>query len=181
MSNARAIADIVQSGLVVGAGKVLQVKRTQFTGTSIVSTSGDTVLTDLTVDITPTSTSSIIRIDAMVNGEWDTNQDAAANSVWFFYRDTTKLSHAASGNRLVGIQMGTILSYGAASDALTTPEFANYSYFDTPNTTSQITYKVGVNNAAYNYDWYLNSTTTDADNTSNERGTSFICVTEIAN
>jgi hypothetical protein len=77
--------------------------------------------------------------------------------------------------------MGTILSYGAAIDALTTPEFANYSYFDTPNTTSQITYKVGVNNAAYNYDWYLNSTTTDADNTSNERGTSFICVTEIAN
>lgn len=161
-----------------GTGSIIKTLYTQFTGTNTITCSGDTVLTDLTVDITPTSTSSIIRIDAMVNGEWATSQDAATNCVWFFYRDTTKLSHASAGSRRVGIQMGTSITWGTSSDATSTPETAHYSYFDAPNTTSQITYKVGVNNY-YDYAWALNKTGSDLDNSAHERGLSFICVTEI--
>ena len=151
------------------SGSILQVQYTQFTGTNTVSLSAatDTALTDLTVNITPISTSSIIKIDAMVNGEWG-NQNGATDGVWFFYRDTTKLAHASSGGRNVGVMMGSSITY-ATDDGASTPEHAYYSYFDTPSSTSQITYKVGVNSRD-GYTWYLNSTATDNDSANKERG-----------
>tara|TARA_Y100001972_G_C7452722_1_gene231608 strand:+ start:33 stop:563 length:531 start_codon:yes stop_codon:yes gene_type:complete len=174
-----ALTKIRRAALLGQAGNIIQIQRTQFTGTSDVSIAAatDTVLTDLTVNITPTSTSSIIKIEAMVNGEWE-NADGAVNGVWFFYRDTTKLSHAAAGNRVVGILMNTADGFYAA-DHDSTPEHAYYSYFDTPNTTSQITYKVGVHQKT-GYDWSLNKTQGDTDNDAYERGISNITVTEIA-
>ena len=161
------------------SGRIIQVQRTQFTGTNSVSSTAnaDTVVTDLTVNITPTSTSSIIKIEAMVNGEWS-NQSGAADGVWFFFKDSTKLSHAAAGNRPVGILMGTSITI-ASADQDSTPEHNYYSYFDAPSSTSQITYKVGFTSVA-GYTWHLNKTVTDTDNQSYERGLSFICVTEIA-
>jgi hypothetical protein len=163
----------------IPSGGVIQVQRTMFTSTNTISLSAntDTALTDLTVNITPISTSSIIKIEAMVNGEWG-NQDGATDGVWFFYRDTTKLSHASASNRNVGIHMGTSISYDVGEGA-STPEHAYYSYFDSPSSTSQITYKVGVNQRD-GYTWYLNRTVNDTDQTNNERGISLITVTEIA-
>jgi hypothetical protein len=160
-------------------GGIIQVQYTQFTGTNSYSISAatNTVITDLTVNITPVSTSSIIKIDAMVNGEWS-HQNGATDSIWFFYRDSTKLPTHTAGNRPVGVLMGTSISYDQ-QDMGSTPEHAYYSYFDTPSSTSQITYKVGVfqDNG---YDWSLNKTHADNDSSNYERGTSFICVTEIA-
>ena len=158
-------------------GEIVQVKYTQFTGTKSITGSTDMALTDLTVDITPTLTSSIIKIEAMVNGEWS-EQDGATDSVWFFYRDDTKLSHAAASNRNVGILMGTSITY-AIDNEDSTPEHAIYSYFDSPSSTSQITYKVGVN-PRISRTWYLNRTVADTDANNYERGISLICVTEIA-
>ena len=192
MSNARILADLMGTSTTVPSSKIslaagdlpagsqLQVQRTQFTGTNSISISGsrtDTVLTDLTVNITPTSTSSVIRLDAMINGEWSTMAHGT-DAVWFFYRDSTKLSHTSANNRNVGILMGTAITYYTA-DQNSTPEQAQYSYFDTPSTTSQITYKVGVSIVTAST-WYLNRTVGDTDNTSWERGISFISATEIA-
>jgi len=183
MSNARNLANLLGTSTTVPslkqpAGTVLQIQRTQFTSTNTYSSiTTDTVITDLTVNITPISTSSIIKIEAMVNGEWS-NQSGATDSVWFFYRNSTKLSAPASGSRNVGILMGTALTYTPAN-ANSTPELAYYSYFDAPSSTSQITYKVGVN-APGNYNWSLNKTHTDTDSSSYERGISFISVTEFA-
>ena len=175
-------ADRVQStsiGFVLPpAGGVIQTQYTQFTGTNTYSSiTTNTVITDLTVNITPISTSSIIKIEAMVNGEWS-NQSGATNSVWFFYRGSTKLSAAASGSRNVGILMGTALTYTPAN-ASSTAEQGYYSYFDAPSSTSQITYKVGVN-CPDGYNWSLNKTHSDLDSNGYERGISFVCVTEIA-
>lgn len=177
-----ALSKITNGGVAasgIPSGGIIQIQRTQFTGTNTVSSiSSDTVLTDLTVNITPTSTSSIIKLEAMINGEWS-NQGSATNSTWFFYRDSTKLSHAAASNRNVGILMGVGITYESAN-AQSTPEHGYYSYFDTPSSTSQITYKVGVNSPD-NYTWYMNHCVDDAtDNSSRERGISFICATEIA-
>lgn len=180
-TNGTTAATIDSGGRIIpSAGGIIQTQYTQFTGTNTISIAGltDTALTDLTVNITPVSTSSIIRIDAMVNGEWS-HQNGATDSVWFFYRDTTKLSQPVAGNRTVGVLMGTSTTYDQ-SDAASTPEHAYYSYFDNPSSTSQITYKVGVHQHD-GYDWYLNRTVLDSDvATGYERGTSFICVTEIA-
>ena len=162
-------------------GSVLQVQRTQYTDTTSTTcaTQTDVAFSHLTVNITPTSTSSIIRIDAMVNGEWST-QSASYNSVWFFYRDSTKLSGPAAGNRDVGVLMGTAITIESAN-AGSTPEQAYYSYFDTPSTTSQVTYKVGVRQGVGStLTWYHNRTLYDSDGVQYERGTSFISATEIA-
>ena len=160
-------------------GGIIQVQYTQFTSTNsvAVSNSTDTVFTDLTVNITPSSTSSIIKVEAMVNGEFS-NQGVAYNGVWLFMRDSTKLSHSTAGSRLVGVRMGSAISYDQAENA-STPEGAYYTYFDSPSSTSQITYKVAAKTASA-CTYYLNRTVDDTDGAGYERGISFICVTEIA-
>tara|TARA_R100001460_G_C3465060_1_gene166449 strand:- start:50 stop:580 length:531 start_codon:yes stop_codon:yes gene_type:complete len=163
------------------SGGIIQVQRTQIDATSQISCASDTdtEISVLSVNITPISTSSIIKIEAMVNGEWG-DYSSIFNSTWFFYRDSTKLSAPAAGSRNVGILMGSSLSY-QAGDASSTPETANYMYFDTPNTTSQITYKVGVKQSENStVNWNLNRNETDSDVKDQERGMSLICVTEIA-
>ena len=156
-------ADRVQStsnGFVLPpAGGLIQTQYTQYTGTTSTSCAdtANVSLDHLAVNITPISTSSIIKIEAQVVGEW-TLMSAAYNSTWFFYRGSTKLSHAAAGSRNVGIFMGTPISL-YVDDADSSPEGVFYSYFDAPSTTSQITYKVGVNasdNATST--WYTNRT-----------------------
>lgn len=178
-------ADRIQStsnGFVIPpAGGIIQTQYTQISAGSSISsaTNTDTGISALSVNITPVSTSSIIKIEAMVNGEWS-DQGATYNSTWFFYRDSTKLASPAAGSRKVGILMGTGLTY-ESSDSSSTPEQASYMYFDAPNTTSQITYKVGFNHSqSSTIDWHLNKCVTDSDDVNQERGMSLICVTEIA-
>tara|TARA_R100001591_G_scaffold30063_1_gene40959 strand:+ start:110 stop:640 length:531 start_codon:yes stop_codon:yes gene_type:complete len=163
------------------AGGIIQIQKTQYTDTTqtTCNTQTDVAFSHLTVNITPTSTSSIIKIDAMVNGEWAADSPKY-NSVWFFYRDSTKLSAPAASGRAIGVLMGTSITYEAANSG-STPEHVVYSYFDTPSTTSQVTYKVGVyQGSGTNYNWYTNKTKLDSDGYQYERGTSFISVTEIA-
>ena len=177
-------ADRVQStsnGFVLPpAGGIIQTQYTQYTSTTSTSCAdtANVSLDHLAVNITPISTNSIIKIEAQVVGEWN-GQSASYNSVWFFYRNSTKLSHAASGSRNVGIFMVTSTSIESANADSTEGVF--YSYFDAPSTTSQITYKVGVNasdNATST--WYTNRTVGTTDSKYYERGISFISVTEIA-
>lgn len=178
-------ADRVQStsnGFVLPpAGGIIQTQYLQYTSTTTVSIANatDVAIDHLAVNITPIATNSIIRLDAMVNGEWST-QSASYNSVWFFYRGSTKLSGPAAGNRDVGVLMGTAITIESAN-AGSTPEQAYYSYFDTPSTTSQVTYKVGVRQGVGSaLTWYHNRTLYDSDGVQYERGTSFISATEIA-
>lgn len=160
-------------------GAVLQVQYTQYTSTFTQSVSANTSTvigaSALSVNITPKSTSSIIKIDAHIFHEW-VDSSAPYDSVWFFYRDSTKLAHPQVGSTLCGIT-NTVISY--STDGSSTPEVANYSYFDTPSTTNQITYKVGtITNAATTV--HINKCVND-DTTSDayERGISFISATEI--
>jgi hypothetical protein len=159
-------------------GAVLQVQYTQYTSRTSVNLSANTStpLSILTVDITPKSTSSIIKLDTHIFHEWGGSNDVQ-DTVWFFYRDTTKLAFAQDGNRNCGISTSRI-NYGGAIDADSTPEVAYYSYFDSPSTTSQITYKVGVlNNSTSTV--YINQTVSNTDTNEYERGLSFISATEI--
>tara|TARA_R100001460_G_scaffold20437_1_gene42359 strand:+ start:75 stop:599 length:525 start_codon:yes stop_codon:yes gene_type:complete len=173
MTRARVLADLI------GGGAILQVKHTQFTGTNSITLDAltDTAFSDLTVNITPTSTSSTIHLQAHIFGEHGEDNSSAYNHVFFFYRDTTKLGHASAGNRSSGISMATRVFFN--EDDATTPEIARYDFFDTPSTTSQITYKVGLR-VKVAESFFLNRTADDNDATSDERGVSFISATEIA-
>ena len=165
-------------GTDVETGAIVQVKQTTFTGTNSYAHTANVNLkiTDLAVDITPVYSNSIIKLEAFVTGE---NQNTASNynTGWFFYRDDTVLAAATAGSRLSGIQMGTNITI-YTSDAGSTAENAAYMYFDSPSTTSQITYTVGYVSAFTSY-WHLNKTVGDTDTGQHERGISTICATEI--
>lgn len=160
-------------------GAVLQVQYAQYTGTfqQSITADTDTVLGSsvLTLNITPKSTSSIIKLDCHIFHEWS-DQNKATESVFFFFRDTTKLAHPQASNRRSGISMSALSHHSA--DGTSTPETVYYSYFDAPSTTSQITYKVGVSVNA-NSTLNVNRTGNDTDNAQAERGISFISATEI--
>ena len=161
------------------AGSILQMRYFQYTSANTPSLAArtDTALTNLQVNITPQSSTSTIHLQthiflelSPVGSTWD--------HVFFFYRDSTKLAHAAAGLRKSGISLATT-SYTSA-DADSTPEIARYDYFDQPNTTSQITYTVGIQvNVAGSI--AINRTIGDANEiNSYERGISFISATEIS-
>ena len=189
MSNARILADLMGTSTTVPSsklslaagdlpsGSVLQVQRTQFTGTNSVSVSAatDTVISDLTVNITPTSTSSKIMISAGVFHEQTYD---AWDSVFFFYRDTTKLAAPQVGStRASGIAVANNPYYAAENSS--TPNWVRYDYFDEPSSSSQLTYKVGFRGLSAQT-FYLNRTLSDSDVNGYERGISYISATEIA-
>lgn len=164
--------------IIMPQGGIIQVQYTQYTGTTSYSLSAttDSSLSDLTVNITPTSTSSKILIQTHVFFEMTSNPDHLL--AWMFMRDSTVLKAPVVGsNRRSTISAGSTAYY--ADDKASTPASAVYQYFDSPNTTSQVTYKVAVN--SYNAGTlYLNRSVLDSDATDYERGVSYICVTEIA-
>ena len=170
------ITNTAGDGSPIIPGAMLQTQFTQYTGTTSFGINNTSKAIDvLTVNITPKSTSSIIKLDTHIFHEQSVAA-GGADTVWFFYRDTTKLAIAEAGGRQCGISMATISYF--LSDAASTPDIANYSYFDTPNTTSQITYKVGLmtyNNSTI----YINRSVTDTANNGYERGLSYISATEI--
>lgn len=175
MSRSRNLANILTD-----AGRVLQVQRTQLTTDSTLSLSAatDTVVTGFTVNITPTSTSSIIKCEAMWMGEFGDDDPNSYNHMFFFYRDTTKLGYTGTaGSRNYGIAPATRTYF--AEDQNSTPETAYLSFFDSPSTISQITYKLGINVELADT-LYINRTLSATDAYAQERGTSFISVTEIA-
>jgi len=175
MSRSRNLANVLTD-----AGRVLQVQRTQLTTDSTLSLSAatDTVVTGFTVNITPTSTSSIIKCEAMFMGEFGDDIPNTYNHLFFFYRDTTKLGYTGTaGNRNFGVAPATRTI--DTENQGTSIETAYLSFFDSPSSTSQITYKLGVS-AELADTLYINRTVNAADNFNQERGTSFICVTEIA-
>jgi hypothetical protein len=158
------------------SGKVLQIQHTQFTGTSSssISSTTDTALTDLTVSITPTATSSKILLQVHVCFE-SSISDYKIN--WMLFRDSTVLKAPIVGSRKSIIAASCASFYD--DDNSSTPSTAVYQYFDTPSTTSSVTYKVGVISDGAST-LYINRSVVDGDSSGYERGISYISATEIA-
>ena len=98
--------------------------------------------------------------------------------MFFFFRDSTKLAHTESAsNRRVGIAP-PVINYHAVDNA-STLEMLHMGYFDSPNTTSSIAYKLGIITHATN-SVFINRTENDSDTNGYERGVSWISATEIA-
>ena len=157
---------------------VVQVKHFQLTTSqteTISSSNTDQAISNFTVNITPTRANSLIKLEAQIFLE---TANAPHNTVFFFFRDSTKLAHSGSaGSRRVGIVVPTIGYYD--NETSSTAEMAHLGYFDSPNTTSQVAYKLGVNTNGTS-DLFINRTKDDTDNASYERGVSWISAMEIA-
>ena len=131
--------------------------------------------THLSLSITPVLASSKILLTASIFCEANGNN---YNPVWAFYRDSTKFANSlSSGSRRTGIAMQAMGYY--AADNASTPEMVNYQYYDSPNTTSAITYACSYVTSASNLQIFINRTVNDTDSNSYERGVSIITAQEI--
>jgi hypothetical protein len=144
----------------------------------MVSTLEDGNVGVFSVVITPKYSNSVIKIEAMVNGEW-TDDTYTFQTGWGFARQVdggmTFLKADPFETRLACVAP-TSRSHYNDNDA-STPECANYSYFDIPNTAKSIRYHVtclGNNNNTFR----VNRTADDGSD--HQRFTSFISATEIA-
>lgn len=165
------------------AGAIAQVQYSQFTDYSsdldftVASANTPVVSTNFNVTITPTSASSIIRIDVQVTGEW-----SVVGNTWdhmFLLRrdaSTWLRSTSAQTNPTKGIY--PVTTTYTSSDNNSTMEVASFSYFDAPSTTSATTYHLGVV-AATAATYYVNTNSNRTDTTGREHGVSFISATEI--
>lgn len=166
------------------SGSIIQVKHTQITVTDsqvISSANTDTLVSGFTVNITPTSTNSIIQLTAQIFGEFG-HVSMPHNTIFYFMRDSTKLAHTGTiqGDQQAGVSMiAQVHGDGSSGNNATTPEVGMISFFDTPSTTSQITYKLGFRGKQAGT-FHINRTVNDNNSHSEERGTSFISATEIA-
>jgi len=163
-------ATITNSGTAnnFGGGKINQVVQ-GFLNTSATISANSFQATGLTLNITPSASSSKIYLMATVSlgiGTADYNQGLA------FFRDSTQIGSAADVSAREGVQSMT--------RGLTTSGYSNSSlvFLDSPSSTSQITYTVklfGENGAAH----YINRTGQDADQAHKHRSASTIIAMEV--
>ena len=168
------------------AGSIIQIQYTQVTALSSMSSMGSyatgTDVTPMNVSITPVSTSSKVKIDVSMMGEFANN--AGPHNVMFWLKrtigaTTTNLRAPASNtNNALGIAPATI-TYDSNSDS--TPEHLSFFYFDEPSTTSAVTYQLTMTNGSTSgVIWRINQNGNTGGGGDYERGISCITATEIA-
>ena len=161
-------------------GHILQVQYTQTDTATSYTPSGaesDTPITALAVIITPKSTSSKIMIDANFFGEVVTPNDAGMWIKRTGGSGDADLRAPAAGNRQNTLAP-LVDSYTGGSFS-STPDIGTVKYFDSPNTTSAVTYTLQMATNLTN-DIYLNRTKDDTDQHEYGRFVSYISATEIA-
>lgn len=154
--NATFPANVTCSGTAtgMGGGKVLQIQSVN-NSTQVQYTSTSFTVTNLTVNITPTSASSKIFITSQFNLY---KSSASADAKVTIYRDSTNLGNATYGFG----QFSGLGNAGGVNSIVQT--------FDSPNTTSQVTYAIYVKmNSGHNV--YVCSNNVDANITAMEYST----------
>ena len=150
-----------------GAFRVLQVNSTTLTTPFTSSSTSMTIITGLSVSITPSSSSSKILVTATING---TNDVGVEGLFLQLQRDSTAIAVGTGGstsNQSTGLYESTNREFAVANAGITV--------LDSPATTSAITYAVyGKNPAAATF--YINRTKFSA----NDRFASTITVMEIS-
>ena len=167
------------TGTVTGVGNVLQVQYTQYDNIDSQSITGltPTVINNLTVNITPSSTSSKILLLSTLMHEFSTGDHEV---MFHFMRGSTVIganAAASPGSRMLG-SSSAFVGYGAVDNS-STANGTYVQYIDSPATTSQVTYGLGVN-VRTTRTLYINRTATDSDSPDYERGLSSIIAIEIA-
>tara|TARA_Y100000004_G_scaffold127106_1_gene143088 strand:+ start:528 stop:1058 length:531 start_codon:yes stop_codon:yes gene_type:complete len=174
------MAIITLNKLALPTGSILQVQSTFYntTFTQSISANTDTEISNISVNITPSSTSNKIMIFGRLFSEY--SEGSAYNSGYFFRRGSTKIGEGvALGSRsIVMATHGTNYISSGGYDAGSTPETINMFHIDSPSSVSQQTYTIGYR-AESAGTLYVNRTVLDTNSTSRERGSSEIIVMEI--
>jgi hypothetical protein len=151
-----------------GVGKVLQAVTASKTNTFSTSSTSFTTVTDVSVSITPSSTSSKILVIAMVPLALSSVNGLAKATV---FRDSTNLTNASSpSSRTAGL-----VSHSEDANQMVC---VSMTFLDSPSTTSSVTYDARVL-ALSGYTVYVNRTHNDTDSAVGTRGVATITALEI--
>ena len=183
--NNQSISSVTALPSGIDTGKVLQIQSTFVDTASLITITGSTngnrvlnAITPMTVNITPSSTSS--KIFLMCRMMYELSASLHGNLMFLFKRDTTEIAIPTSGtygtNRRYGA-MTNLISYNE-TDHYSTPEGTIFHHVDSPSTISQVTYSVHAMSGGHTL--YLNRTVNNADDINYEVGTSEITAMEIA-
>ena len=158
-----------------GGGKILQVVTTQKTDTFSTTSGSFTIVTGLTLNITPSATSSKILVMVALSGLRATGS-GNLNGASIFRGGTNLIDNLVTSP---GSRTGQFAHGGSADSGITTDmEAYNFHMIDVPNSTSQLTYDVRV--FAYGSSTYVVNQTNNGDNGSyRPRGISTITCMEI--
>ena len=175
MSTLKVDSILDTSGNDTVAGKIIQVQYTLNSTTSSQSISQNVpaAINNTSVDITPSSTSSKILLQAHWMGEVSGNY---WNMMFCFLRGSTYLGAPVEANRYYGIS--AMWDGYTSANYTSTPEGGALFYVDSPATTSQITYHLGINGSAVTV--YTNRTGDDTNAAAYERGVTVITAMEVA-
>lgn len=149
-----------------GAFRVLQVNSTTLTTPFTSSSTTYTIVTGLSVSITPSSTDSKILVITHING---TNDVGVTGMTLQLLRDSTAIAVGTGGTAAFS---GALYEGNPASFAM---DNVVVTVLDSPATTSAITYAIYAKNATAGT-FYINRTSTS----SNDRAASTITVMEIS-
>jgi hypothetical protein len=154
----------------IGGGKVLQVVSTTKTDT-FTTTSSMVDITGLSVNITPSATTSKILILSAVNGSQEVG---VTRGYLILKRDSTDIFIGTD----LGSRFGGSGSFSSMAASIASPTVST-CFLDSPSTTSQVTYKWQGGNKGNAGSFYINRTDSDSNDSTQIRLASSITVMEI--
>ena len=160
------------------AGNILQVVQTVktdvFSEAETTAPAETADITGLTVSITPVSTSNKVLVSGVIS--WGTDADTQNQVGYRLYRGTTRLTTGDADGSTTGVMGGGHLANGNRS-----PGLLVFSFLDSPNTTSEVTYSVRLLNVfATAVTVYVNRGGDTLDAATRTRGISTITAMEVA-
>jgi hypothetical protein len=175
------LISVATGDTVYSVGSVVQVVNTTiYTPTAVTlpaATAANTNIPDFFATITPKKNTSRIYVQVRWYGEINP-QSVNWDTMFGLKRNGTAVGvNPTQGGGATGISMAAISYY--ANDSATTPEICNFDFWDTPNTTSALTYQVYANCVVSTPTIFTNRTIS-ASGTSTEFGSSTITLWEIA-
>ena len=152
------------------SGSILQIQQTVKSDTFVSSSASWVDVTGMSVDITPTSSSSKILVTFAIHG---TTVNVA------YVKLLRNGSDIAIGDAASNRIRCTAGNFNVGGDGNTTYLFT-HEFLDSPGTTSTLTYKLQFRHESGGSNWHVNRTVNDPDSATGMRGISTITVKEIA-
>lgn len=141
---------------VTQVGKVLQVQSAFKSDTDSTTSTSDVAISGLSLTLTPASTSSKVLV------QFDVGTMGNHGSAHMFY--TVYRSIGGGGYSAIGVGTGgSSYNYAAGTYASSSNNYdaVGHCFLDSPNTTSEITYKLYFRGSSGSYTYYINRRASD--------------------
>ena len=163
-----------QTYATAGGGKINQVLQTVKTDTFSTTSTSDFDITGMSINITPSASNSKILVLANLNSSASNYQQAAWISI---VRDSTQIYRGDADGSRRRATWGYEDAGSNQDEQKYTTNLMAFQFLDSPNTVSQVTYKLTA--VIDSYTFYVNRTATDTNNTAYARVPSSITAMEV--